>query len=49
MMIEMNIKLPGLCSKSYELHKLQLLAWREVTDICKYKQGIEKFEEFDDC
>ena len=40
MMIKMNINLPGLCSKSYELYKLQLLAWREVTDIYKYKKGI---------
>ena len=29
-----------MCSKSYKLYKLQLLAWREVTDICKTKQGI---------
>ena len=41
MMMEMKINPPGLCSKSYELYKLQLLAWREVTDICKSKQGIE--------
>ena len=40
MIMEMKINPPGLCSKSYELYKLQLLAWREVTDICKTKQGI---------
>ena len=40
MMMEMKINPPGLCSKSYEFYKLQLLAWREVTDICKTKQGI---------
>ena len=38
--MEVKINPPGLCSKSYELYKLQLLAWREVTDICKTKQGI---------
>ena len=40
MMMEIKINPPGLCSKSYELYKLQLLAWREVTYICKTKQGI---------
>ena len=38
--MEMKINPPDLCSKSYELYKLQLLAWQEVTDICKSKQGI---------
>ena len=40
MMMEMKINPPALFSKSYELYKQQLLAWREVTDICKTKQGI---------
>ena len=29
-----------MSSKSYEFYKLELLAWRKVTDICKPKQGI---------
>ena len=31
---------PCLTSKSYERYKLELLAWREVTDISRFKQGI---------
>ena len=36
----MTINPPGLASKSYELYKQELLAWREVTEICRSKQGI---------
>ena len=31
---------PGLSSKSFENYKQQILAWSEVTNICKTKQGI---------
>ena len=36
----MTINPPGLASKSYELYKQELLAWREVTEVCRSKQGI---------
>ena len=36
----MRINPPCLTSKSYERYKLELLAWREVTDISRFKQGI---------
>ena len=31
---------PGLSSKPFEYYKQQILAWREITDVCKTKQGI---------
>ena len=31
---------PGLRYKPYELYKQELLAWREITDLCKEKQGV---------
>ena len=34
------IQPPGLAFKSYDRYKLELLAWREVTEISKAKQGI---------
>ena len=34
------IQPPSLSFKSYERYKLELLAWREVTEISKAKQGI---------
>ena len=27
-------------NKSFENYKQQILAWREVTDVCRTKQGI---------
>ena len=36
----MTINPPGLASKSYELYKQELLAWREVTEVCRSKHGI---------
>ena len=36
----LTINPPGLASKSYELYKQELLAWREVTEVCRSKQGI---------
>ena len=36
----MTINPPCLASKSYELYKQELLAWREVTEVCRSKQGI---------
>ena len=36
----MTFNPPGLASKSYELYKQELLAWREVTEVCRSKQGI---------
>ena len=35
----MKINPPCLTLKSYEHYKLDLLAWREVTDISRFKQG----------
>ena len=35
-----TINLPGLASKSFEHYKQELLAWSEVIDINKSKQGI---------
>lgn len=39
---EMTTKInpPCLTSKPYELYKQELLAWREVTDLSKEKQGV---------
>ena len=34
------IQPPSLSFKSYERYKLELLAWREETEISKAKQGI---------
>ena len=31
---------PGLRSKPFELYKLELLAWCQITDLCKEKQGV---------
>ena len=36
----MRINPPCLTSKSYKRYKLELLAWREATDISRFKQGI---------
>ena len=36
----MRINPPYLTSKSYQRYKLELLAWREVTDISRFKLGI---------
>ena len=36
----MRINPPCFTSKSYELYKLELLAWCEVTEISRFKQGI---------
>ena len=36
----MTINPPGLVSKSFEYYKQKLLAWHEVTEVCKSKQGI---------
>ena len=36
----LKIKPPSLTAKSYELYILELLAWREVTEISQEKQGI---------
>ena len=35
----MKINTPCLTLKFYEHYKLDLLAWREVTDISRFKQG----------
>ena len=39
--MEMKLNPPGVCSKSYETYKLQLLAWREVIYICKRESEDE--------
>ena len=31
---------PNLRTKTYELYRQELLAWREVTDLRKEKQGV---------
>ena len=31
---------PSLRTKAYELYRQELLAWREVTDLRKDKQGV---------
>ena len=36
----MRIDPPRLSSKTYELYRQELLAWREVTELSKEKQGI---------
>ena len=36
----MIINPPCFTSKSYEPYKLELLAWCEVTDMSRFKQGI---------
>ena len=36
----MRIDPPNLGSKTYELYRQELLAWREVTELRKEKQGI---------
>ena len=36
----MKINPPCVTLKSYEHFKLELLAWREVTNISRFKQGI---------
>ena len=36
----MRIDSPSLSSKAYELYRQELLAWREVTELTKEKQGI---------
>ena len=36
----MTINSPGLASKSYELYKQEMLALKEVTEVCRSKQGI---------
>ena len=42
MCIKMTLKNkpPSLTAKLYELYILELLAWREVTEISQEKQGI---------
>ena len=35
-----KINPPNLTSVPYELYKQKLLAWREVTDLSKEKQGV---------
>ena len=36
----MSINPPRFTSKSYERYNLELLAWCEVTNISRFKQGI---------
>ena len=36
----MRIDPPNLSSKTYELYRQELIAWREVTELRKEKQGI---------
>ena len=38
--MSMKIKLPHFKSKSYERYRLELEAWREITELGKSKQGI---------
>ena len=38
--LAMRIDPPYLGSKTYELYRQELLAWREVTELRKEKQGI---------
>ena len=35
-----KVNLPGLRIKPCELFKQELLAWHEITDLCKEKQGV---------
>ena len=35
-----RIEPPSLRTKTYELYRQELLAWREVTDLRKDKQGV---------
>ena len=38
--MSVKIKPPQFKEKNYERYKLELQAWREITDIAKEKQGI---------